>query len=49
MVNVYIMRIYADVIERGAKKLEDIPNDEMRAAVSEELNRRKELRDEQSN
>ena len=49
MVNVYIMRIYADVIERGAKKLEDIPNDEMRAAVEAELNRRKELRDEQSN
>ena len=49
MVNVYIMKIYADVIERGAKKLEDIPNDEMRAAVEAELNRRKELRDGQSN
>lgn len=49
MVNVYIMRIYADVIERGAKKLEDIPNDEMRAAVEAELNRRKESREGQAN
>lgn len=37
MVNVFMVNVYADLVRKGELKLENISNEEMRAAVAEKV------------